>query len=71
MECIFYSILFCSGEESSSSWETVISEVPQDSILGPLLFFIYVNDLLCGLYHTAKLVIYADGTSLIITTKII
>jgi len=68
MECRFYlfnSILFCSGEENSSSWETAISEVPQ------LLFFIYVNDLLCGLYHIAKLVIYADSTNVIIITKII
>ena len=48
--------------------ETVISGAPQGSILGPL-FSIYINDLPYGIYHTAKPIIYADDTSVLITVK--
>jgi hypothetical protein len=57
------------GEESFSSWETIINAVPQVSILGPLLFLIYINGILYGLYHTAEPVIYADDTSALITAR--
>ena len=56
-------------EEKSSSWETVVSGFPQGSILGPLLFIIYLNDLPNGLHQRAKPVIYADDTSVLLTAK--
>jgi hypothetical protein len=52
-----------------SEWESVIDGVPQGSILGPLLFLLYVNDLPNVISDISNPVLYADDTSLIITNS--
>ena len=51
---------YVSVKGESSSWKDVISGVPQGSVLGPILFIIYINDLPEVVNSTMK--IFADDT---------
>ena len=50
-----------------SSWKPILASVSQGSILGPLLFLVYINDLPNELKSNVKL--FADGKSLFTIVK--
>ena len=52
---------------SISDWGEITHVVPQRSILGPLLFLLYINDLPHSINKNNNIVQFADDTSLIIS----
>ena len=60
-QCVIY-------ENVLSEFTTVTTGVPQGSILGPILFIIYINDLI-NCCPDLKPIIYADDTTLYFTYK--
>ena len=53
----------------TSKWEPVKHGVPQTSVLGLLLFLIYINELPQILNSVANPILFADDTSIIIISN--
>ena len=50
-----------------SNWELITHKVPQGSILGPLLFLLYMIDLPQIINNISTPILFADDTSILLT----
>ena len=48
----------------ASDWLTVTSGVPQGSLLGPLFFIVYINDLPGVISKDSSIALYADDSKM-------
>jgi hypothetical protein len=61
-------VIFDNLPNSNSDWGEIWQDIPQGSILGPLLFLPYINDLPKIVNNNAEVVLYENDTSIIITS---
>jgi len=62
-------VIYAYNNSKFSKWEEVQHGVPKGSVLGPLLFLIYVNDLSKSVSDKSSPILFADDTSFIIANR--
>ena len=60
---------FVSSPNRLSEWERVRHGVPQDSVLGPLLFNVYTNNFPCIIKKISRIILFADDTNILVSSS--
>jgi hypothetical protein len=64
-------ILYRNGSKCCSEWKEIQYGVPQGSVLSPVLFLLYINDLPKIISELSKPVLFSDDTSIIYQIRIL
>ena len=60
---------FVSSPNLLLNWEVVRHGDPQESVLGPLLFNVYINDFPCIINKVSHTILFADDTNILVSSN--